>query len=196
MVEKNLKNILDEIVKITSPRVREVVERRFGLRSVSYQTLEAIGKNMGITRERVRQIEAFGFKQLTNKNVLEPIKPVFELVERHLAAYGGVRREDIFLKELAELLSLKEKNNENLINFMLALGREKFTYFKETPSWRAAWALSNGHYNKAIVLAGALKEKLTGQNSLLSSDALFKTITGLSNFGSSIFMTSLLILLY
>ncbi len=181
MAEKNLKNILDEIVKITSPRIREVIERRFGLRAISYQTLEAIGKNMGITRERVRQIEAFGFKQLTNKNVLEPIKPVFELVEQHLAAYGGVRREDIFLKELAKLLSLKEKNNENLINFMLALGREKFTYFKETPFWRAAWALSNGHYNKAIALAGALKEKLTGQNSLLSSDALFKTIAGLAD---------------
>lgn len=181
MAEKNLKIILDEIVKIISPRVREVIEKRFGLRTISYQTLEAIGRNMGITRERVRQIEALGLKQLTNKNVLEPIKPVFELIERHLADHGGVRREDYFLKELTEQLFLKEKNRENLINFTLALGNGRFVYFKETPNWRAAWAIGGGHYNKAVVLAGALKEKLTGQNALLSNEALFKTAFGLTD---------------
>lgn len=180
MAEKNLKNILDEIVKVISPRVREVIEKRFGLRTISYQTLESIGRNMGITRERVRQIEALGLKQLTNKNVLEPIKPVFEIIERHLLDHGGIRIEDYFLKELTEQLFLKEKNRENLINFTLTLGRGRFVYFKETPTWRAAWALSGGHYNKAVALAGALKEKLTGQNALLSNDALFKTAFGLT----------------
>lgn len=181
MAEKNLKIILDEIVKVISPRVREVIEKRFGLRTISYQTLEAIGHNMGITRERVRQIEALGLKQLTNKNVLEPIKPIFELIERHLADHGGVRKEDYFLKELTEQLFLKEKNRENLINFTLALGKGRFVYFKETPNWRAAWALSGGHYNKAVALASALKEKLTGQNALLSNEVLFKTAFGLTD---------------
>lgn len=181
MPEKNLKSILDEIIKVVNPRVREVIEKRFGLRTISFQTLEAIGQNMGITRERVRQIEALGLKQLTNKNVLEPIKPVFESIERHLMAHGGVRREDLFLKELAESFSLKEKNKENLINFTLALGKGKFIYFKETPSWCSAWAASGNHYNKAIALAGALKEKLTGQNSLLQNEALLKTAVELAD---------------
>ncbi len=181
MAEKNLKNILDEIVKVINPRVREIIEKRFGLRTISYQTLEAIGQNMGITRERVRQVEVLGLKQLTNKNVLEPIKPVFELIERHLMTYGGVRREDYFLKELIELFSLKEKNKENLINFTLVLGRGRFIYFKETPSWQSAWALSGGYYNKAIALAGALKEKLASQSLLFQNDILFKTAAELSD---------------
>lgn len=175
MPEKNLKDILDEIVRIINPRVREVIEKRFGLRTISYQTLEAIGQNMGITRERVRQIETLGLKQLINKNVLEPMKPIFELIERHLEAHGGVISENCFLKELIELFSLKEKNRENLINFALALSRGRFIYFKETPDWRAAWALSSGHYNKATALTNALKEKLASQNSPLPSEALFKT---------------------
>ncbi|KKS25004.1 MAG: RNA polymerase alpha chain family protein,sigma-70 family protein [Candidatus Wolfebacteria bacterium GW2011_GWA2_42_10] len=181
MAEENLKNILDEIVKTINPRVREVIEKRFGLRTISYQTLEAIGQNMGITRERVRQIEALGLKQLTNKNTLEPIKPVFELIEQYLTTHGGVRSEYYFLKELAELLSLKEKNKENLINFTLALGNGRFVYFKETPNWRSAWALGAAHYNQAIALAGALKEKLASQNLLLQNEALFKTAAGLGN---------------
>lgn len=181
MTEKNLKNILDEIIKVINPRVREIINKRFGLRTISYQTLEAIGQDMGITRERVRQIEALGLKQLTNKNVLEPIKPVFELIERHLMTHGGVKREDYFLKELTELFSLKENNKENLINFTLALGGGRFIYFKETPSWRSAWAISGNHYNKAIALAGALKEKLTSQNLLLSNDDLLKIAAGLAD---------------
>src|SRR3989344_9551442 len=163
MAEKNLKNILDEMVKIINPRVREVIERRFGIRTISYQTLEAIGKSMGITRERVRQIEALGLKQLSNKNVLEPMRPVFELIEENLKDNGSVVREDYFLKELTDLFSLKEKNNENLIGFALALGQNRFAYFKETPKWRAAWALNNNAYENATNLVNILVKKLAEQ---------------------------------
>jgi RNA polymerase nonessential primary-like sigma factor len=36
---------------------REVIERRFGLRGHEQHTLEAIGELLGVTRERVRQIQ-------------------------------------------------------------------------------------------------------------------------------------------
>lgn len=181
MEEKNLKSILDEIIKILNPRVREIIEKRFGIRTISYQTLEAIGQSMNITRERVRQIEALGLKQLTNKNVLEPIKPLFDSIEKHLTAYGGVRREDLFLKELTEVFSLKEKNRENLVNFALTLGKGRFVYFKETPLFKSAWALNNTHYNQATALAGSLKEKLAVQNSLFSNDDLLKITADLGH---------------
>ena len=180
MEEKNLKNILDEIIKFLNPRIREIIEKRFGIRTISYQTLEAIGQSMNITRERVRQIEALGLKQLTNKNILEPIKPIFDLIEKYLMVYGGVRREDIFLKELTDLFSIREKNKENLINFALALGKGRFLYFKETPLFRSAWALNATYYSKAITLAGGLKEKLAIQSSLLSNDNLLKIASDLT----------------
>lgn len=41
---------------IDRPREREVVERRFGLTGAK-ETLESVGETLGITRERVRQIE-------------------------------------------------------------------------------------------------------------------------------------------
>ena len=179
MPEQNLKNILDELIKVLNPRVREVIEKRFGLRSVSCQTLEAIGQNLGVTRERVRQIEALGLKQLANKNVLEPLKPVFEIIEKHLIDYGGVRREDYFLKELSQLFSLKEKNNENLISFVLALRQERFIYFKETPKWQTVWALNNSVYNNALSLGEALKKKLVEQNVPIPKEAILKTAASL-----------------
>jgi RNA polymerase primary sigma factor len=46
------------------PRLREVLERRFGLSGGNPQTLEHIGRELGITRERVRQLETRALKQL------------------------------------------------------------------------------------------------------------------------------------
>ena len=181
MQKQNLKSIIDELAKILNPRTREVIEKRFGLRSVSCQTLEAIGQNLGITRERVRQIEALGLARLANKSVLEPIKPIFAIIEKHLADYGGIRKKDSLLRELSELLSLKEKNNENLINFALTLGKDKFAYFKETSLWRDAWALNSGVYNNAINLVSALKKKLAEQTSPIPEEAVLKIATSINN---------------
>ena len=48
------------------PRMRHVLERRFGLDGELPQTLEDLGSDLGITRERVRQIETRALRQLRN----------------------------------------------------------------------------------------------------------------------------------
>ena len=55
-----LRQALDRL----EPRLRDVLERRFGLAGGNPQTLEHIGKELGITRERVRQLETRALKEL------------------------------------------------------------------------------------------------------------------------------------
>jgi RNA polymerase primary sigma factor len=55
-----LRKALDRL----EPRLRDVLERRFGLAGSHPQTLEHIGKELGITRERVRQLETRALKEL------------------------------------------------------------------------------------------------------------------------------------
>jgi RNA polymerase sigma factor (sigma-70 family) len=56
----DLVSVLDDL----APNERTVLRRRFGLEGEPQETLEAIGKRMGLTRERVRQIEAGGLRKL------------------------------------------------------------------------------------------------------------------------------------
>ncbi|NPV08041.1 MAG: sigma-70 family RNA polymerase sigma factor [Anaerolineae bacterium] len=60
LLEDHLRDILEEL----SEREREVLEMRFGLNGEPARTLEDIGVVMGISRERVRQIESKALRKL------------------------------------------------------------------------------------------------------------------------------------
>ena len=53
------------------PKQREVVERRFGLHGHEPHTLEAIGDILGVTRERVRQIQLEALRRLRRMSQAE-----------------------------------------------------------------------------------------------------------------------------
>ena len=56
----DLTTVLDDLAE----NERLVLRRRFGLEGDAPETLEAIGRHLGLTRERVRQIEAAGLRKL------------------------------------------------------------------------------------------------------------------------------------
>jgi RNA polymerase primary sigma factor len=59
-----LKERIAEVLRSLAPREREVIELRFGLRDGQPRTLDEVAKTYGITRERIRQIEARGLLKL------------------------------------------------------------------------------------------------------------------------------------
>lgn len=59
-IKDNIAMWLDEL----SDKQREVVSRRFGLRGYESSTLEEVGREIGLTRERVRQIQVEALKRL------------------------------------------------------------------------------------------------------------------------------------
>jgi RNA polymerase primary sigma factor len=59
-----LKERIDEALRCLAPRDREVIELRFGLRDGQARTLDEVAQLLGVTRERVRQIETRGLGRL------------------------------------------------------------------------------------------------------------------------------------
>lgn len=59
-----LKEQMDEILRGLSERERRVLEMRFGLKDGNARTLEEVGQEFGVTRERIRQIEAKALRKL------------------------------------------------------------------------------------------------------------------------------------
>jgi len=67
--EEGVHSNLEDCLSRLSDKQREVVERRFGLHGHSVSTLEQVGQEIGVTRERVRQIQMDALKKL--KRILE-----------------------------------------------------------------------------------------------------------------------------
>jgi RNA polymerase nonessential primary-like sigma factor len=69
LAEEDMHLNVEECLAQLSDKQREVVERRFGLHGYSVSTLEQVGKEIGVTRERVRQIQMDALNKL--KKILE-----------------------------------------------------------------------------------------------------------------------------
>ena len=60
----NNKDSLNKILKKLTLRERSVIVRRFGINDKDFETLENIGDSVGVTRERIRQIEEKAIRKL------------------------------------------------------------------------------------------------------------------------------------
>ena len=69
-----LKGQLSGVLDTLSPRERKVLELRFGLEDHQPRTLEEVGKVFGVTRERIRQIEAKALRKLRHPSRSKRLK--------------------------------------------------------------------------------------------------------------------------
>lgn len=73
-----LKDYLNEVLNTLSDRERRVLEMRFGLADGKSKTLEDVGKEFSVTRERIRQIEAKAIRKLRHPTRARKLKDFFE----------------------------------------------------------------------------------------------------------------------
>ena len=62
--QRRTRERIGEVLRSLTPREREVIELRFGLRDGHPRTLDEVARTYGITRERIRQIEAKALRKL------------------------------------------------------------------------------------------------------------------------------------
>lgn len=66
VINKDLQKNLSKVLNTLSPREREILELRFGIKNNKPSTLEEIGKKYNVTRERIRQIESKALQKIKN----------------------------------------------------------------------------------------------------------------------------------
>jgi RNA polymerase primary sigma factor len=69
-----LKNHVDEFLDSLAPREQKILKMRFGLESGRTHTLEEVGNEFGVTRERIRQIEAKALEKLRKNEKSQKLK--------------------------------------------------------------------------------------------------------------------------
>ncbi len=134
--------------QLTSRRMQNVIRRRFGLGGGKVATLESIGGEYKITRERVRQIEADALKLLRKDEHLAELQPLFQVLETRLAGLGNVAAHHRFLAECAD-----KAHHRDLV-LLLTLNK-LFHRIPETDVHHERWTIDR-------TTAGAVEKVLAG----------------------------------
>jgi RNA polymerase primary sigma factor len=72
--EQLLKEQLDQVLDLLTPREQKILRMRFGLADGRSHTLEEVGQEFGVTRERIRQIEAKALAKLRKHRESKKLK--------------------------------------------------------------------------------------------------------------------------
>lgn len=155
---RNLAKTVAQLVKTLNPRNRDIVSRRFGLKTGDKETLESIGRSYGITRERVRQIEEFALSQLTrtaveHRDLMKAVSAAKDLIAKD----GGVIREHALFK----LVSGSDKDSVTNASLVFALTLDtQLVRIADNDHFHAFWALDQAHLasfkNEVDALTSAL----------------------------------------
>lgn len=131
LIDKTFNSFLDHL----DDRQRDVVAGRFGLNAYEEpQTLAALGKKYGITRERVRQIQVGALQILKEKLSSHPgVAEFAERSKKYLKQAGGLSRKEDFLKHHRSFLENLSENHVNLL-------REASSVFFVYPEDREFWS--------------------------------------------------------
>ena len=78
VISLNLKEQTDSILKTLTPREEKVIKMRFGVGEGSEHTLEEVGQNFSVTRERIRQIEAKALRKLRHPSRSRKLRAFLE----------------------------------------------------------------------------------------------------------------------
>lgn len=73
-----LRDALNEVLETLSPRERKVLEMRFGLKDGKVKTLEEVGREFKVTRERIRQIEAKAIRKMRHPTRARKLRDFLE----------------------------------------------------------------------------------------------------------------------
>jgi DNA-directed RNA polymerase delta subunit len=176
--------LIDAMLGSLSDRNRDVVMRRFGLATGSAQTLERIGQDLGITRERVRQIEKSSLTMIA-AHMPKSFNEFSHVAHEHLALFSGARDQERFLVELSYLIG-SGAGSAAQIRFLLLLD-QSLLHVSEDHDVRAFWAAGKPFADKVLKFVQAVNVSLRKRSTPVSMhelEAYVRTCAKKTGFGT------------
>lgn len=152
--------LCNNLLKNLPGRTKQILESRFGLKGFPPKTLESIGKEHGITRERVRQIEQEGLgviKGVVKKIAREPLR----YFDSQFKVSGGLKKEEKIVSEWSD------PKFRNHVLFLLTLG-DQFKRIRETEDFYSFWTIEEEILTPARQVIDSFIRKLKEKNQLMS----------------------------
>ncbi len=175
------KNVTKELLAGLPERSRKVLTDRFGLSPKGEsRTLDAIGQEYGITRERIRQIENHSVAVVRESESYAAQNQNWEDLKRALGTLGGVVAEEVILEHVP-----KNEADRNHVLFLLTVGHH-FNDRREDADFKTRWHVDEALADSVERALSNLYEsieasKLTPEEEFVEQFAKFLKQEGVKN---------------
>jgi DNA-directed RNA polymerase delta subunit len=142
---------------VANARSREIISLRYGIKDGQRRTLEEIGQQYSITRERVRQVIENALVDLRTPESLNPFKPVFRTIDNFLNKQGNLAREE---KLLSELTGCGHPHPSRGALFFILNLNKGYQRFVESENFYPVWTNSAESIKKAAAAIENLANNL------------------------------------
>ena len=161
-----------ELLADLPQRSQEIVKKRFGLFQAKPQTLEKIGTDYGITRERIRQIITDVVKKISLKRNEPGFKKAEDEIIFTIEANNGIIKKS----EIIEILSAGDYREANALIFLYECSSKIFAVEEE--SIHESWVVNKKKIEKVKEVALMAQEILKKEKKLLTDKEIIKAIAG------------------
>lgn len=163
-VTQNLLEALDE-------RSRDIIQRRFGIKNADVETLESIGKEYGITRERVRQIESQAKKVLMNLG--QSLVPVAAALQQIFEQHGGLMSDDHIVHTGRQVFGSNVSPAHLYLYLEILPG---YKHVSRDQNFVPHWRTESGNHDQAVACVDAAKNILEQSKHPITEEKLFEQV--------------------
>lgn len=117
----SLSDVVEEMFMVLTAKEREVIVKRFSLDNGPRKTLENIGQQFSVTRERIRQIEKIALGKLRRTVQASRLNVVNDFANKIIADNGGVVLETKLVGEVLNILKSGDEVDSNIVKLALSI---------------------------------------------------------------------------
>jgi len=118
--DPTLEDFILTSLKTISERESGVLNLRYGFSGSEPRTLASVGRELGLTRERIRQIEKKAIQKLRHHQRSKYFKPLFDELGKQLCA-DKTTESDSLIKVLGSKFGFGECSRQGCLNFLLRM---------------------------------------------------------------------------
>lgn len=180
----NLIKILEDIFLVLTPKEKEVIIKRFSLNNEPRYTLERIGQQFSVTRERIRQIEKIALSKLRRTLENTRLSEVARIAKELLGSYGGLCGEEKLTSEILKRLYSNSEIDGHIIKLALAISPD-FSRCERNGLFSPFWLVKNLDEEKLIACADVAYHLLSKKKDVVQISELAGEVeTNLQEKGS------------
>ncbi|MBM3231503.1 hypothetical protein FJZ28_04230 [Candidatus Peregrinibacteria bacterium] len=180
-ISLNLQELLDNLFLVLTDKEAMVIRKRFALKGEQKLTLEKIGKQFNVTRERIRQIESIALNKLKRTVRTTRLDEVNEVAKEILRENGGLMREDILISDCLKQISGSKQVDGAVLRLSFSIDPDLSSGSRNN-TFVPFWRLESLSIDDVSLIVSSIVKVLKKRKNCMKAEEVVTAVQGLNLF--------------